>query len=210
MSLVGDGRLVIATHNEGKLAEFRELLGPAGITVVGAAEAGLVEPEETETTFAGNAALKAQAAAEALGLPALADDSGVTVEALGGDPGIYSARWAGPSKDFSVAMGRVLALLEEGGHAAPAARRAAFVAVLALARPGEPTLFFEGRTEGVIASEPRGLQGFGYDPIFIPDDGDGRTFGEMTAAEKHGETAPLSHRARALAAFAEAMNLETR
>ena len=105
-------------------------------------------------------------------------------------------------------MGRVLDLLAEGGHTAPGARRAAFIAVLALARPGEQTLFFEGRTDGVIADAPRGVHGFGYDPIFIPDDGDGRTFGEMSAAEKHGESAPLSHRARALAAFAEAIDLE--
>ncbi len=208
MSLIGEGRLLIATHNKGKLAEFRQLLEPAGITVLGAADVGLPEPEETEATFAGNAALKAEAAARALGLPALADDSGVAVDALGGDPGIYSARWAGPSKDFAVAMGRVLDLLAEGGHTAPAERRAAFIAVLALARPGEETLFFEGRTDGVIADAPRGVHGFGYDPIFIPDDGDGRTFGEMTAAEKHGESAPLSHRARALAAFAEAIDLE--
>ena len=202
-------RLVIATHNKGKLAEFEALLGPKGIEVIGAGALDLPEPEETESTFSGNAALKAEAASAALGLPALADDSGVTVEALGGDPGIYSARWAGPEKDFAAAMGRVLALLEAGGHTAASARRGAFVAVLALARPGEETIFFEGITEGVIADAPRGSEGFGYDPIFIPDDGDGRTFGEMSAAEKHGVDAPLSHRARAVRRFAEALKLET-
>lgn len=210
MTLLRDGRLLIATHNEGKLAEFRQMLEPAGITVVGAREAGLVEPEETEDTFEGNAALKAEAACKALGIPALADDSGVTVEALGGAPGIFSARWAGPERNFSAAIGRVLDELMTGGHDHPAARRAAFVAVLALARPGEETLFFEGRTEGVIADVPRGDGGFGYDPVFIPDDGDGRTFGEMSAEEKHGRDAPLSHRARALARFAEALGLPPR
>lgn len=210
MSLIRDGRLLIATHNAGKLAEFRALLEPAGIAVVGAGDAGLEEPEETEATFEGNAALKAEAAMRALNMPALADDSGVTVDALSGEPGIYSARWAGPSRDFDAAMGLVLDRLEAGGHTAPEARRGAFVAVLALARPGEPTLFFEGRTEGVIAPRPRGSNGFGYDPIFVPDDGDGRTFGEMSAAEKHGKTAPLSHRARALALFANALDLGIR
>lgn len=207
MNLIREGRLLVATHNKGKLAEFRTLLEPAGIEVVGAGEAGLAEPEETETTFAGNAALKAEAAANALGIPALADDSGVTVAALDDAPGIYSARWAGPERDFGLAMGRVLRELEEGGNLTPETRRGAFVAVLALARPGEETLFFEGRTEGIIAPAPRGDGGFGYDPLFIPDDGDGRTFGEMSAAEKHGESAPLSHRARALALFADALGL---
>jgi len=207
VNLIRDGRLLIATHNAGKLAEFRTLLEPAGITVLGAADAGLAEPEETEATFKGNAALKAEAAMRAQGIPALADDSGVTVDALGGDPGIYPARWAGPERDFGLAMGRVLDGLAAGGHTAPESRRAAFVAVLALARPGEETLFFEGRTEGVIAPAPRGTGGFGYDPLFIPDDGDGRTFGEMSVDEKHGTKAPLSHRARALATFAAALGL---
>ncbi|MEM0908640.1 MAG: RdgB/HAM1 family non-canonical purine NTP pyrophosphatase [Pseudomonadota bacterium] len=203
-------KLLVATHNKGKLAEFRQMLEPAGITVIGAADANLPEPEETATTFEGNAALKAEAAMNALKIPALSDDSGLTVDALGGDPGIYSARWAGPDKDFGHAMARVLTALDEAGCKAPAERRGAFIAVLALARPGAETVFFEGRTDGVVAPAPRGTGGFGYDPLFIPDDGDGRTFGEMTADEKHGHPLPLSHRARAISKFATALNLSAR
>ncbi|MEO1103206.1 MAG: RdgB/HAM1 family non-canonical purine NTP pyrophosphatase [Pseudomonadota bacterium] len=206
MRLVLPDKLLLATHNKSKLAEFSELLRPRGTTIVSAGEAGLPEPEETETTFKGNAALKAEAATRATGLTALADDSGLAVDGLGGDPGIYSARWAGPSKDFAAAMARVLDLLSEGGHTDPAARRAQFIAVLALSRPDAPTLYFEGVTQGHIAPAPCGSEGFGYDPIFIPDDGDGRTFGEMSAAEKHGETAPLSHRARAVHLFAKSLS----
>ncbi|WMS43986.1 RdgB/HAM1 family non-canonical purine NTP pyrophosphatase [Acuticoccus sp. MNP-M23] len=206
MTLLEPGtKLILATHNAGKIAEFRDLLEPLGVTVISAGEANLPEPEETETTFEGNARLKADAATRATGLPALADDSGVSVDGLGGDPGIYSARWAGPGKDFAAAMGRVLEKLDEAGHTAPESRRAAFVAVLALARPGEETITIEGRTEGVIAPAPRGGAGFGYDPLFIPDDGDGRTFGEMSAAEKRGAEAPLSHRARAVQRFMAAI-----
>ncbi|MBJ3777800.1 RdgB/HAM1 family non-canonical purine NTP pyrophosphatase [Acuticoccus mangrovi] len=201
---IGD-RLVLATHNAGKLAEFATLLAPLGIAVEGAGALGLPEPEETETTFVGNAALKAEAAMRATGRPALADDSGLVVDALGGDPGVYSARWAGPEKDFTAAIGRVTDLLAEKGATSPAARSAAFVAVLALARPGEPTQFFEGRVDGHIADGPRGPGGFGYDPVFIPAQGDGRTFGEMSAEEKHGGDAPLSHRARAVARFLAAL-----
>ena len=202
MTLLEPGsKLILATHNKGKIAEFRDLLAPLGVTVVSAGEAGLAEPEETETTFAGNARLKADAATRATGLPALADDSGVAVDGLGGDPGIYSARWAGPDKDFGAAMEKVLARLAEAGHTTPETRRAAFIAVLALCRPGTETLTFEGRTDGVVADAPRGSEGFGYDPLFIPDDGDGRTFGEMSAAEKRGTDAPLSHRARAVQKF---------
>lgn len=206
MTLLEPGsRLILATHNPGKIAEFRDLLEPLGVTVISAGEAGLAEPEETETTFAGNAKLKADAATLATGLPALADDSGLAVHALGGDPGIYSARWAGPGKDFAAAMGLVLAKLDEAGHTTADQRRGAFIAVLALSRPGAETLTFEGRTEGVIAEAPRGGAGFGYDPLFIPDDGDGRSFGEMTAAEKRGAEAPLSHRARAVKLFMAAV-----
>ena len=196
-------RLVLATHNKGKIAEFDTLLAPLGITVVSAGALGLPEPEETGTTFAENAALKAEAASTATGLPALADDSGVTVEALGGDPGIYSARWAGPEKDFGLAMRKVLDGLAAAGATTPDRRRAAFVACLALALPGRPTIFIEGRCDGVVPDAPRGPNGFGYDPLFVPDDGDGRTFGEMTGEEKSGGPAPLSHRARAVAMFVE-------
>lgn len=194
-------RLVLATHNAGKVREFRDLLAPLGITVVAAGELDLPEPEETATTFEGNAILKAEAARDATGLPALADDSGLAVAALGGAPGVYSARWAGPDKDFAAAMARVLAGVADD-------RRAAFVAVLALAAPGEATRTWEGRVDGTLADAPRGSQGFGYDPIFIPGQGDGRTFGEMSAAEKHGGVEPLSHRARAVASFLSALRGE--
>lgn len=180
------GRLVVASHNAGKVREIGELLAPLGVEAVSAGELGLPEPEETETTFIGNARLKAEAAAQAAGLPALADDSGLEVFALGGDPGVYSARWAGPERDFGAAMERVNR--ELGGQD----RAARFVCVLALARPGEPTLVFEGEARGNLVWPPRGEHGFGYDPMFQPD-GHARTFGEMTHAEK----LPLTHRARA-------------
>ncbi|MEM8552587.1 MAG: RdgB/HAM1 family non-canonical purine NTP pyrophosphatase [Pseudomonadota bacterium] len=208
MTLIPGGRLILATHNAGKIAEFGALLSPLGVTITSAGEAGLAEPEETGTTFEENAALKAEAARDATGLPALADDSGLAVDALNGDPGIYSARWSGPDKDFSVAMARVLALLNEAGCGDAQRRGASFIVVLALARPGEETLFFKGVTRGVIASAPRGSQGFGYDPIFIPEDGDGRSFGEMDKHEKHGIETPLSHRARAVANFMKAVTRE--
>ena len=192
-------RLVIATHNPGKLAEFRELLSPHGIEALSAGDLGLPEPEETGASFAENAALKAEAAARGANLPALADDSGLCVDALGGDPGIYSARWAGESKDFSAAMARILALLTERGATAPGARRAHFIAALALHWPDGRREAIEGRVDGRVV-EPRGSRGFGYDPLFLPD-GHDRTFGEMSAQEKHGipadGTAALSHRARA-------------
>ncbi|UOM36523.1 RdgB/HAM1 family non-canonical purine NTP pyrophosphatase [Acuticoccus sp. I52.16.1] len=203
---IGD-KLVLATHNKGKIAEFDTLLAPLGITVVSAGALGLPEPEETGTTFAANAALKAEAATAATGLPALADDSGLTVDALGGDPGIYSARWAGPDKDFAHAMQRVLDGLAAAGATAPDQRRGAFVACLALSLPSRATTLIEGRCEGVIAGAPRGTGGFGYDPLFVPDDGDGRTFGEMDSAEKHGGPTPLSHRARAVAMFKDRLGV---
>jgi XTP/dITP diphosphohydrolase len=192
------GRLVAATHNAGKLREIEELLGPFGVVPVGAATLGLEEPEETGSTFRDNALLKARAAARASGLVALADDSGLCVEALDGAPGIYSARWAGPTKDFSAAMALVERELK--ARAAPPPWRAAFISVLALAWPDGADETFEGRVDGDLVFPPRGTAGFGYDPIFRPD-GHKRTFGEMSSEEKHGIPADgalaLSHRARA-------------
>jgi XTP/dITP diphosphohydrolase len=199
------GRLLIATHNAGKLREFDELLRPFNIAPLGASALGLVEPEETGSTFHDNALLKARAAAIASGLVALADDSGLCVDGLDGDPGIYSARWAGAAKDFGAAMARVEAELK--ARAAPPPWRAAFVSVLALAWPHGANETFEGRVEGVLVFPPRGTAGFGYDPIFLPD-GHDRTFGEMNSEQKHGIPADgslaLSHRARAFQKFARA------
>lgn len=182
-------RLVVASHNEGKVREISALLAPLGIEAVSAASLGLPEPEETETSFAGNAALKAKAAAEASGLPALADDSGLEVVALGGAPGVYSARWAGPDKNFRAAMERVWGELQQHARVDFSAR---FVCVLALAMPGREPICFEGEVHGNIVWPPRGEKGFGYDPIFLAN-GQTRTFGEMT----HEEKLPLTHRARA-------------
>ena len=199
------GRLVVATHNAGKLRQFDELLQPFGLTALGAAAMGLEEPEETGSTFRANAVLKARAAARASGLVALSDDSGLCVEALDGAPGIYSARWAGPEKDFGDAMARVERELEARRASPP--WRAAFVSVLALAWPDGANEAFEGRVDGILVFPPRGTAGFGYDPIFRPD-GYNRTFGEMSAEEKHGIPAngslALSHRARAFQKFARA------
>ena len=180
------GKLVIASHNPGKVEEIGALLAPFGVEAVSAAELGLPEPEETGDSFAANAALKAHAAADMARLPALADDSGLVVPALGGAPGIYSARWAGPNKDFAAAMARVER--ELGGKD----RRAIFVAVLALAWPDGHEESFRGEVAGRLVWPPRGDKGFGYDPMFVPD-GDSRTFGEIEPAEKHR----ISHRARA-------------
>jgi XTP/dITP diphosphohydrolase len=197
-------RIAVATHNPGKVREILELLAPSGIEVTSATELGLVEPEETGTTFAENAILKARAAAKASGLVALADDSGLSVDALDGAPGVYSARWAGPTRDFSLAMLAVDERLKAAGAKTPEKRRAHFVAVLAVAAPDGEVETFEGRVDGTIVWPPRGSQGFGYDPIFQPD-GHSRTFGEMSAEEKHGSGGggALSHRARAFARFAE-------
>lgn len=181
--------LVLATHNQGKLREFAELLAPHGVTIVTAGSLGLPEPEETADDFAGNARIKALAASEASGLPALADDSGFSVAALGGAPGIFSARWAGPSKDFGAAMARVNAGIGDNPD-----RRAWFSCALCLAFPDGETHVFEGRSEGHVVWPPRGAAGFGYDPIFVPD-GETRSYGEMSPAEKHA----TSHRVRALA-----------
>lgn len=199
------GRVVIATHNPGKLREMRELLAPFGIQAVSAGELKLPEPEETGTNFTENALIKARAAAKAAELPALADDSGLTVEALGGAPGIHSARWMGPDKDFARAMRVIEEKLDAAGATSPEERRAAFVSALALVWPDGQEECVEGRVEGTLVWPPRGTQGFGYDPMFQPD-GHTRTFGEMSAEEKHGlppRGQGLSHRARAFLALAE-------
>lgn len=197
------GKVVIATHNAGKLAEMRELLAPFGIEAVSAGELGLAEPDETGTMFAENAAIKAKAAADATGLPAFADDSGLCVDALDGAPGIFSARWAGPAKDFAGAMARIFSELDRRDAQD---RRAHFVSALVLAWPDGHTELFEGRVFGDLVAA-RGTAGFGYDPIFRPD-GHDRTFGEMSAAEKHGvdwqKGAGLSHRARAFVELSQA------
>jgi XTP/dITP diphosphohydrolase len=189
--------LVVASHNQGKVREIKDLLAPFGIVTKGAAELGLPEPEETETTFAGNAALKARAAAKASGLPALADDSGLAVTALGGAPGIYSARWAGETKDFSFAMQRVERELKEKGAQDFSAK---FVCALALAEPGKEPEIFEGEVHGRLLFPPRGTRGFGYDPIFVAD-GMSETFGEIGPARKHA----MSHRARAFTKLVAAL-----
>jgi XTP/dITP diphosphohydrolase len=200
------GRVVLATHNSGKLKEMRELLLPHGVELVSAGELALPEPEENGTTFEANAKIKAQAAAQASGLPAFADDSGLSVAALGGAPGIYSARWAGPSKNFSQAMRIVEEKLHEANATTAAQRKAAFISALCVAWPDGETVSFEGRVDGTLVWPPRGTAGFGYDPIFLPD-GKTKTFGEMTAEEKHGlppHGEGLSHRARAFLKLAEA------
>ena len=185
-------KLVVASHNTGKVREIGDLLRPFGVETVSAADLGLPEPEETETTFEGNARLKAHAGAKASGLPALSDDSGLAVEALGGEPGIFAARWAETpqGRDFGHAMRLVWEKLEAA--AAPEPRKAAFVCALTLAWPDGHDETFLGRCEGRIVWPPRGTKGFGYDPIFVPD-GHDVTFGEMEPARKHG----LSHRADA-------------
>ncbi len=197
------GRLVIATHNPGKLAEMRELLAPHGIDAVSAGELGLPEPDETGDSFRANAAIKAKAAAEAAGLPAFADDSGLCVDALDGAPGIYSARWAGESKDFAAAMAQIERLLQERGADTPAKRKAHFVSALCVAWPDDHLEEVEARVDGTLVWPPRGTAGFGYDPCFLPD-GHDRTFGEMSSVEKHGlppRGMGLSHRARAFLAL---------
>jgi XTP/dITP diphosphohydrolase len=201
-----EGRLVIATHNPGKLAELRELLMPFGVAAVSAAELGLREPEESGTSFAQNARIKACAAAAAAALPAFADDSGLAVDALAGEPGIYSARWAGPDKDFGRAMQAVEDKLRAAGAHGASARRARFVCALCVAWPDGHVEEFEGKVDGTLVWPPRGDRGFGYDPMFVPE-GHARTFGEMASEEKHGlppQGAGLSHRARAFRKLAEA------
>ncbi len=200
------GPLVIATQNPGKLKEMRELLMPYGIAAQSAGELGLPEPTETGRSFAENARIKAMAAANATGLPACADDSGLVVDALGGEPGIHSSRWAGPDKDFRFAMNKIQTLLIERDARTPEQRRAHFVAALCLAWPDGHVEQFEGRVDGVAVWPPRGDQGFGYDPLFLPNGFD-RTFGQMSAEEKHGlppQGRGLSHRARAFMKLAAA------
>jgi XTP/dITP diphosphohydrolase len=199
------GKLVIATHNPGKLAEMRELLAPHGIEAISAGELGLAEPEETGETFQANARNKAVAASGASRLPAFADDSGLAVDALDAAPGIFSARWAGPTKDFTAAMTRIERLLQERGATAPDQRRAHFVSALCVAWPDGHVEEVEARADGVLVWPPRGTAGFGYDPMFMPE-GFTRTFGEMTSIEKHGLPPlglGLSHRARAFVKLAE-------
>ena len=188
LKLEAGTRLVVATHNPGKARELAEILENRFV-LVSAGELGLPEPDETETTFVGNALLKARAAAAASGLVALADDSGLSVSALDGSPGIYSARWAGPSKDFGVAMAKVQERLEEVGSRDMSAW---FTSALAVAWPDGPAVVVEGRIDGLLTFPGRGTLGFGYDPIFVPT-GHEQTFGEMAALQKDG----MSHRARA-------------
>ncbi len=183
-------KLVVASHNQGKVREIGDLLRPFGLEVVSAGDLNLDEPEETETTFVGNAKLKALAAATASGLPALADDSGLAVTALNGDPGLYSARWAGPERDFNLAMEKVEKALQEKSATSAQDRHAQFVCALCLAWPDQHTECFEGRVDGTLIWPPRGDKGFGYDPMFVMK-GHDITFGEMAPAKKH----EISHRA---------------
>jgi XTP/dITP diphosphohydrolase len=199
------GCLVIATHNPGKLTEMRDLLAPYGIDATSAGELDLAEPKETGMTFRANACIKAEAAAKASGLPAFADDSGLAVDALGGEPGIHSARWAGPDRNFRRAMELVEEKLRRGATT-PQQRKAHFVSALCVAWPDGQVEEFEGRVDGTLVWPPRGDKGFGYDPMFLPD-GHARTFGEMSSEEKHGlppHGLGLSHRARAFRKLAEA------
>ena len=186
---MASGRLIVASHNDGKVLEINELLRPFGISPVSAKELSLAEPEETGKTFAENAQIKAVAAAKAANLPALADDSGLCVDALGGAPGIYSARWAGPGKDFTTAMARIEDALKQKNVSDAAAQ---FFCVLCIAWPDRHVEFFEGRVDGMLVFPPRGKLGFGYDPIFAPKGYD-KTFAEFDPAEKH----EISHRADA-------------
>lgn len=194
-------KLVLATHNAGKLREIAALIAPFGIKALSAGDLGVDEPEETETTFVGNALLKARASAAATGLPALADDSGLEVMALDGAPGVYTANWAelipGGPRDFYRAMAGVEEALVKTGSTD---RRARFVCVLALVMPDGDERVFEGEVWGTLASIPRGTRGFGFDPVFIPN-GHTLTFGEMEPALKHA----MSHRADAFAKFVAAI-----
>lgn len=189
-------RLVVASHNPGKVWEINQLIAPYGLDAISAADLGLPEPEETESTFEGNALLKARVAAKGVGLPALADDSGLEVDILDGAPGIYSARWAGPDRDFSIAMEKVAAEVAARNGWAPPGPRANFISVLCLAWPDGAFQVFEGRIFGHLVWPGRGGNGFGYDPMFLAD-GESLTFGEMEPARKYA----ISHRTRAFAAF---------
>ncbi|MBX3530572.1 MAG: non-canonical purine NTP pyrophosphatase [Rhizobiaceae bacterium] len=201
-------RIVVASHNRGKLEEIAALIGPHGFEAKSAAEYGLPEPAETGTTFEQNAYTKAFAAAAATGLPALSDDSGLCVDALGGQPGVYTADWAekpdGSGRDFLYAMTKTEDALQKAGATQPAQRKGRFVSVLCLCWPDGHAEYFRGEVEGTLVWPPRGNKGHGYDPVFMPD-GHSRSFGEMETAEKSGIGAPLSHRARSFAKFEQAM-----
>lgn len=186
-------RIVIATHNKGKLEEFRALLKPHGVEVVSAGDLGLAEPAETETSFAGNARIKAQAAMRASGRVAIADDSGLCVEALDGAPGVYTADWAGPDRDWNLAMRLVEEKLQARHATTPEKRRAYFACTLCVAWPDGGERIYEGLAQGTLAWPPRGQLGHGYDPMFVPD-GETRTFAELSPGEKNR----ISHRAQAL------------
>lgn len=200
MIMLPSSKLVVASHNAGKVREIGALLAPLGLTTVSAGELGLPEPDETEDSFEGNARLKAEAAANASGLAALSDDSGLCVDALGGAPGIYSARWAGAAKDFQLAMRKVEHELRDRYALSREQRKAHFVCALCLSIPGEQSLVFRGEVHGELVWPPRGGKGFGYDPVFQPDGFD-ITFGEMDPAAKHA----MSHRARAFAQLVAAL-----
>ncbi len=200
-------KIVVASHNKGKLAEIAELIAPFGLEARSAAEYGLPEPPETGTSFEENAYIKAFAAASATGLPALSDDSGLEVDALGGAPGVYTADWAqmpDGSRDFAHAMRITEEALQEKAATTPERRTGRFVSVLCLCLPDGHADYFRGEVEGRLVWPPRGSRGFGYDPMFLPD-GFERTFGEMEPEEKQGRDRPLSHRARAFAKFAQAL-----
>ncbi|MEO4044349.1 RdgB/HAM1 family non-canonical purine NTP pyrophosphatase [Hoeflea sp. CAU 1731] len=201
MRKLTERKLVIASHNQGKVRELRALMDPLGYEVATAADLDLDEPEETGATFEANAELKALAAAKVAKRPALADDSGLSVDALNGDPGIYSARWAGPDKNFRLAMQKVT---ERLAGLPPEKRSAQFVSVICLAWPDGHAEFFRGEVKGTLTESPVGDGGFGYDPIFVPE-GHARTFGEMGAEEKQA----LSHRTRAFAQFADQCLVKT-
>ncbi|HUF45211.1 MAG TPA: RdgB/HAM1 family non-canonical purine NTP pyrophosphatase [Aestuariivirgaceae bacterium] len=193
-------RIVVASHNEGKVGEMTELMAPHGLEAVSARALDLAEPEEVGASFIANAVIKAEAAAIGSGLPAIADDSGLSVEALDGAPGIFSARWAGPDKDFALAMRNVEERLQATGASPPQERKAHFICALAVAWPDHERAVFEGRVDGTLVWPPRGSLGFGYDPMFQPD-GHEMTFGEMEPGAKHA----ISHRARAFRQLAEAV-----
>jgi len=211
MRILNEREIVVASHNDGKLREFADLMAPFGFQAKSAKEFGLPEPDETGTTFEENALIKAFAAAQATGLPALSDDSGLVVDALGGQPGVYTANWAEKpdgTRDFGMAMQRTETALNDAGATTPEDRTGRFVAVICLAWPDGHAEYFRGEAEGTLVWPPRGEKGFGYDPVFKPE-GHERTFGEMTAQEKHGwkpgDADALSHRARAFQKFARAM-----
>ena len=210
MRALKDRKIVVASHNDGKLREFADLMAPFGFEAKSAKEFGLAEPNETGTTFEENAYIKAHASAQATGLPALSDDSGLVVDALDGAPGVYTANWAETpdgSRDFAMAMQRTEVALQERGATEPEQRKGRFVAVICLAWPDGAAEYFRGEAEGTLVWPPRGDKGFGYDPVFLPD-GHDKTFGEMAAHEKHGwkpgQADALSHRARAFQKFARA------